>query len=141
MKESPEVDHVGRVLAILNERYLLISSEEPLDIDDDLVVLGVVEHKSLDEFGLPRIVYPKGNVFIARKQENDTYLAETSRYHIETKTIYHDPFSLSGWSPLAKAERVEERVPESNPTPVDNSQSLRLKLPHQVQVGDLIARE
>lgn len=136
---------IGRVLAILNQQHLLISSDEYLSPDDEVTACGVVETGSIEGVDLDRVIFPKGKLIIQAKQgDNNVYLAATARWRVETKTEYRNPLSPTDrmihqiWG---TPERVDRRVPEEVPARVDPKQSLKIEMSPDIQIGDPVCIE
>ncbi len=130
---------IGLVVKILNSENLLIKCVEEMSPDDLVTVCGVVKLPSDDESGIERVIYPKGQLNILARQEDDVYLAATAKFKTEYRTVYQNPFSTN--SKLIRQiygppEEIVERVPVTQPARVDKRQSLDVVMPLVIQEGD-----
>lgn len=131
---------LGEVSSILSENYILVRSDQDLELQKDLVVVGEVELEAEQKkkLGLDKVIYPKGRItIIARQESPNTFLASLTVKKSEKKVIYKNPFSkLAGI--LGEYEEVVREVPVSPKPKIDKDQSLNLTFDEKITVGDKV---
>jgi hypothetical protein len=143
---------IGKVLAILNENSILISSDVELKEGQEVKVAAVFDIKEkTPEIDLDRIIIPKGEVRVVMKQKDGIYVAQPFTVY---KTLvpfssiqkllgpslgsyYLDP-SMSKL--LLNFLQLSEREEIGKSAKIDPSSSLGLNLSSEVVPGDAIAR-
>lgn len=136
---------IGQVKAILNERLLLVVSQEELSPDDQVTVFASIESEELKNVGFEQpLLYPKGQLRVICPQGNNIYLVERFReINRKIKRITNPNLLTSNWMSLAlqlkpETKEIEEEVPGRWSAELDEKQMLNLKFSTTVTVGDLI---
>lgn len=138
---------IGEVKAILNDRLLLLLSDEQLFPDDLVTVFSCVQAHEMQSAGIDQAIhYPKGDLKIVYPQGNKLYLAERYR-QIEHKTrrvTLPSPFAKGILGLAAQLQPETKEIVEEVPGPwsaeLDKAQMLNVKIPTIVSVGDPIGR-
>jgi len=142
------IEPIGKVELIINEKFLLISSEVELFEGDIVVVFTKVEHEEIREkFHLPYIGIPKGSVTVTSREDEKLYLAELFQYPKETKKVLTVPTSFEKlkagpFSALLepKIESIYDSAPGEWSGVLDKRTSLKMKIKMEITVGDLVGR-
>ena len=135
---------LGKIEAILNEKMLLLSSSEVLQIGEPVQVYVLIEDVKLKESGFnDPILIPKGKLRIVNAQKGNKYLAEIFR---ETKEITRkETVPVSAYTGLLariQGQRIEitEEVPGEWSAEIDKSKSLNMAISKAITIGDLVGR-
>lgn len=139
---------IGEVKAILNDRFLLVTSEEELSPDEHVTVFTCVQTDEIRAAGVDQpILYPKGELKVICPQENRMYLVERFReVHRTTKRITTPSFFARGLTGLAaqlqlpETKEIIEEVPGEWSAELNEKQMLNVKFSTSVSVGDPIGR-
>lgn len=136
----------GEVVAILSGQCLLLKADVAYDPGMVLTVYGQVVDERLSEFcRVPSLIYPKGEIRVLARQENDVYLAERFR-EIRTRTKrVKQPGLADMQSYFARVlggavTEVSEQVEGSWSVAIDPADSFGIKLEMKVKVGDRVGR-
>ena len=137
----------GKVVAILNDQLLLITSEEQLKREQIITVFAESsDPKIAESTDLVSIEYPKGELRIISAQEDNVYLAERFREVTERKRkiTVPSPFQkgLLGLAAQLQSETREivEEVPGPWSADLNEEQALGLTFEKTVHIGDPIGR-
>ena len=137
---------IGRVEVILNDQYLLISSDEELREGRVLTVYAIVEHEEIKKtFELESVGIHKGYISIIKKESENIYLAEVFQQTEEKRRVITHPSSfekltagaLRGMFEVSK-EEVINLEPGEWSGKLDKSASLNLKFKAEITEGDVL---
>jgi hypothetical protein len=125
---------IGKVVAILDDRRLLLSIDIPVSVDVQVLVFERIplEMSGID---LPNLDVPKGRISIVAQQENNFYLAERFREGTTRRKI-----NLADVGIARLFGNEYEEVPGPWSVGFQKEQVLGIKASQAVSVGDLIAR-
>ena len=130
---------IGNVVAILNERLILVRLNEAFTAGTELTVFSRTSSDQIQATtGLPHLDVPKGQVRILSHQNEDLYLAERFREPGEKRRRFVAPASNLLATILTPQEEITE-VPGPWSAQFDQANSLKITFDGRVQVGDLIA--
>jgi hypothetical protein len=138
---------IGEVKAILNDRLLIVRSEEELTPDDQIIVFACVSGDKLKAIGIEEpIFYPKGELKVVCAQSNNMYLVERFR-EVQRKTkrvTVPSPFSRSFAGLAAQLQPETKEIVEETLGPwsveLNEKQIIGIKFATSVSVGDPIGR-
>lgn len=137
---------LGQVALILNSKFVVIKSSEPLILGSEVIVYNEVKLNSEQEqsSGIKEPSIPKGKLKVVMLQEDKTYLAtvitqRNSNDNAENQslarslTLYHAIFGKED-SEL----NSDDGKLASYSAVLDTKQAVNAKISHLVQVGDAV---
>ncbi|MCX6645803.1 MAG: hypothetical protein NTY09_05530 [bacterium] len=137
----------GKVQAILDDKYLLISSEQPLNKGELVTVFSqVTDPRLLEKAGIQNIVIPKGELRVVCPQELQVYLVERFREIKREVTRVTVPsryqHALLGFAAQIAGETKEvvQEIPGPWSAEIDQDNLLGINIEMLVQEGDPIGR-
>ncbi len=138
---------IGEIKLILNSKLLIVRSDQDLYQGEKLSVFYVFDDPKLIEHGIDGpIVYPKGEIQIIGRQAGQFYLAEPFRQIKNVVRKVTEPSSsFSSWQSIitqvqGSTKEIIDEVPGEWSARVDENQSLKIKIPETIQMGDRIGR-
>lgn len=124
---------VGKIIAILDERHLLIQSDARVVADQELFVVQTFRIEALER----DIYVPKGTVRVLLDQGEDIFLCERFR---RPRKVEEPPFSSSIASLVGRPRIVEVPGAWSAPPPSETD-LLGFQADENIRVGDVIVTE
>lgn len=73
------MNEIGRVVAIINENHLLVTSSQVLNEDEVLIVGGEIpltSEESKKQAGVAALFFPKGRLHVVALQKDGLYLTD-----------------------------------------------------------------
>jgi hypothetical protein len=132
----------GAVLAILDETKVLLKMEKSEYVPDGRIVTVFSEIKdpTFERFGLEKVLIPKGELEVLVAQGEGVYVAQ--RFQSERVEKRRKPSNLM-LNPLGQffGEEVEVITKGSWSATFDQSQSMKLAYPKEIQVGDSVGEK
>lgn len=137
---------LGKIIAILNQDYVLLSSTETLDQEDIITVFFVFHNTNQDQLEIEEIFIPKGEIEIVCPQTESIFLAKRFR-EVSYKTSYitePPPFAksisniVSSFAPQ-KREVVEE-VHGPWSAEFNSKQSLNVSFNKIISTDDIVGK-
>jgi hypothetical protein len=121
----------GTVLAILNDRQLLLRADEPLDVEKKYIVFGRITIPELEKRGVPHLDLPKGEIHVVADQGNNLYVAE--RFKVSEQRV---PYQFPGVEKGLISALVRTEVAWS--AEYDERESLNFSFDRHIKSGDHI---
>ncbi len=138
---------IGKIISILNEQFLLVSSSELLSPDDIITVFKVIKDERISTLnGIGELIYPVGELRVRYAQSDEIYLVERFR-EIKQRTrtvggpIFNQTRDLAYTLSNLAGETITEDVPGPWSINFAGKENLNIDIPQTVQVGDTIASE
>jgi hypothetical protein len=132
----------GAVVAILDETKVLLEIHKSEYIPDGRIITAFSEIKdpAFERFGLDKIFIPKGDLEILVAQGEGIYVAQ--RFQSERLEKRRKPSNLM-LNPLGQffGEEVEVITKGSWSAAFDESQSMKLAYPKEIQLGDAVGEK
>ncbi|MFG1486112.1 hypothetical protein [Halobacteriovorax sp. RZ-2] len=142
------MDSLGTVIAILNEKNLLIKVNRNANHLEGRT-FKVVEKVKLPEDrkveNIDSILFPKGRITLMLYQGESIYLANVVT---ETKTVTKKIIKEGGRKALSsllnpfdtygETEEITQKVPLKSSAQLSKSQSLEIRLENEIKIGDYI---
>jgi len=136
------IKKVGQVVGILNSKFAIIKTTEPLIIGSEIIVFAEKE-SSID--GLQMIMIPKGKLKVVMIQNNNFYIVSviTKGIAINSPSNVNLAKVLSAFSIIfgedlgASASEIEDNIANYSAL-LDESQSLNVVYDKKVKVGDSV---
>lgn len=137
---------IGKVELIINEQFLLISSDEKLSINQVVVVFTPLKNEEIKKkYALDYIGIPKGHINIVDKESENMYLAEVFQQSQEKKKVITQPSAfdqLTAGALIKLFEHPKEEIIDLAPGKwsgiLDKESSLNIKIKKEITVGDLV---
>lgn len=137
---------IGKVEFIINDQYLLISSEEDLSRDQIVIVYTILENEEINKkYNLNSLPIPKGEIAIVMEESEGLYLAEIFQMPEEKKKIISHPSSFDklvagGLRSLLeiKKEEIIEMTPGKRSGILDKKVSLNFEYNKEITIGDIV---
>jgi len=137
---------IGKVELIVNNQFLLISSEEQLKADQLVTVFTLLKNEDIkNKYKLDYIGIPKGYISIVLEEKENLYLAEVFQQKEEKKRILSYPSSFDKLSAGVlrsmfeyKKEEVIDLAPGEWSGKLDEETSLNFEVKKEITVGDVV---
>lgn len=132
---------IGKIKAILNERVVLIASEEQLMEDETLIVYGEVplSEELQQKLGIEKITIHKGYIVVGAQQGEKLYLGEASRLKQMIRKL-EPPAWSTNFSALF-GRQIEQEVDAGWSALIDKQQSLGIQISKLVKIDDFVSKQ
>ncbi len=141
------MEMIGEVKAILNDRLVLVTSEEELSLGARVTVFTSVQTEKLKAAGVDQaVLYPKGELKIICPQGNKVYLAERFREirRRTRRTTVPSPLTRSFLGLAAQLQGETKEIVDETPgkwsAELNEKQMLNVQFSTFVSQGDPIGR-
>ena len=139
------MESLGTIVAILNEKLVLIKADKPLPENSEMTVFGRVSPEGLQErCGVPYLDFPKGKIRIVSPQTENFYLAERFRGPGERRRRFVPGFAIQSQTLLSSLLGGQEEVvdvPGPWSAEFDMAEALQIKVDTQVREGDHVGKD
>lgn len=137
---------IGKVEQIVNEEYLLISSEEELSTNQVITVFDKLENEDIkSKYGLDFLAIPKGEVIVSLKISDKLYLCKVFREVQEKRRIIsrpsaYDKIYAGALQALLSStkEEIIETVDSEWSAALNKGQSLGIVVNKEISIGDMV---